>query len=139
MKTLKNSDGKVFLETYLKSDSNCIYSLWNGFVNVENVKAGCLFGLELLKEHRSPYLINDNSNLEGPWQQANEWIETVWMPQALEAGLRYFAHVVSKDIFGKLSAQDLEKKTIGVLNMRLFETVEEAESWIEEVQTEQEE
>ena len=134
MKTLKHADGRVFLEAYLKPELNCIYSSWNGFVNIENVKTGCLAGLELLKEHKSPYLINDNSSLEGPWQQANEWIETVWMPQALEAGLRYFAHVVSKDIFGKLSVKDLEKKVVGVFTMRLFDTAEQAENWIREVQ-----
>ena len=54
------------------------------------------------------------------------------MPQAIESGLHYFAHVISPDIFGQLSAKDLEKKTVGTFNMGLFENIEQAKVWIEE-------
>ena len=107
MQTLKNLDEKVFYECHLDTQTNCIYATWTGYVNVNNVKAGCLLGLDLIKETNCPYIINDNTDLIGPWQQANEWIQETWMPQAIEAGLRYMAHITSADIFGKLSAQDL--------------------------------
>jgi hypothetical protein len=136
MKVSVDSDGRVFYEAHVNPQSNCIYSTWNGFVNVENVKKACLAGLDLLKKYKCPYLINDNSNLRGPWQQANEWIETIWIPQAITLGLRYFAHIISSDIFGQLSAKDLEKKAVGIFNMRLFENVEQAEVWIKECQKE---
>ncbi len=134
MVTSSHTNGKVFYKSYLDTQTNCIYSNWTGFVNVENVKTGCMAGLAVLKENECAYVINDNSDLEGLWQQANEWIQTVWMPQAVDAGLRYLAHVVSKDIFGKLSAQDLEKKSVGILSMRLFETLQQAEQWVKESQ-----
>ncbi len=132
MKILKNSEEEVFYKSYLDTEINCIRTTWIGYVNLNNVKAGCLAGLDLLQKHKCPYIINDNANLTGPWQKANEWIETVWMPQAIESGLHYFAHVISPDIFGQLSAKDLEKKTVGTFNMGLFENIEQAKVWIEE-------
>ncbi|WP_338794140.1 hypothetical protein [Bernardetia sp. MNP-M8] len=134
MITLKNSDEKVFYEVYVEAHTNCLYADWTGFVNVNNVKAGCLVALDLIKENNCPYIINDNTNLVGPWQQANQWIQEFWMPQAIEAGLRYMAHITSPDIFGKLSAQDLEKKAAGIFIMRLFKNKEQAEEWIKECQ-----
>ena len=77
MKILKNSEEEVFYKSYLDTEINCIRTTWIGYVNLNNVKAGCLAGLDLIKETNCPYLINDNTDLVGPWQQANEWIETV--------------------------------------------------------------
>lgn len=134
METLKNSDGNVFYKSHLDTQSNCIYSTWIGYVNLNNVKSGCLVGLDLIKETNCPYIINNNTDLIGPWQHANEWIQEFWMPKAIEAGLRYMAHITSPDIFGKLSAKDLEKKAVGIFNMRLVQNMEQAEEWIKECQ-----
>jgi hypothetical protein len=134
MKTLKDYDGNVFYEAYVDTQSNCLYGTWTGFINLNHVKAGGLVSLNLIKEYNCPYLINDNTNLIGPWQEANDWIEAFWTPQAIESGLRYIAHITSPTTFGKLSAEDLEKKVVGVLNMRLFKNKEQAEEWIKECQ-----
>jgi hypothetical protein len=42
-------------------------------------------------------LLNDNSQLTGPWFESTDWLAHVWLPQAEHLGLRYVAHVVQAD------------------------------------------
>jgi hypothetical protein len=39
------------------------------------------------------YLLNDNSQIKGPWFDSVDWLQRVWAPQAASLGLRYVAHV----------------------------------------------
>jgi hypothetical protein len=45
----------------------------------------------------SAMLLNDNSQLTGPWFESTDWLAHVWLPQAEHLGLRYVAHVVQAD------------------------------------------
>jgi hypothetical protein len=102
---------------------------------VEEVKEACLKGLSLIEKNKCPNLLNDNSQISGPWSGANEWIATVWMPKALSLGLKRFAHVVSPNIFSALSAEQLVNKVEGMnFEMRIFKTKKEAQQWLKAAQ-----
>ncbi|MFP4088972.1 MAG: hypothetical protein ACLFUB_12975 [Cyclobacteriaceae bacterium] len=73
--------------------------------------------------------MNDNSQLSGSWDEANDWIAQNWMPRALAAGLKKFAHITSLDVFGALSAEELLTKA-GDFEMRIFSDRKEAEAWL---------
>lgn len=128
---LKNQTGKVYCTIEYKKDLNYVYANWIGFVTVENVMEGATKVLEFFKTTQCPNFINDNRQLTGPWRNANEWIETVWTPKALELGLKRFAFVVSPNIFGELSAKDLGVRLDALgFEMKSFKDFDEAESWL---------
>ncbi|MFN8438641.1 MAG: hypothetical protein U0V72_13550 [Cytophagales bacterium] len=128
---LKNQTGKVYCTIEYKKDLNYVYANWIGFVTVENVMEGATKVLEFFKTTNCPNFINDNRQLTGPWRNANEWIETVWTPKALELGLKRFAFVVSPNIFGELSAKDLGVRLDALgFEMKSFKDFDEAESWL---------
>ena len=53
------------------------------------------------------------------------------MPRALGTGLKRFAHVVSPDIFGALSAEAMQTKVSEFnFEMRIFNTKADAERWL---------
>ncbi|AHJ97700.1 hypothetical protein Hsw_2105 [Hymenobacter swuensis DY53] len=79
-------------------------------------------------------MLNDNRGVLGSWKQANEWIEAQWMPQALAAGLRYHAHIVAPGVFGQASAEDMHLRVGNSFQMRLFENIEEAQTWLRHMQ-----
>jgi hypothetical protein len=130
---LKNQVGKVYFTLEYKKDVNYVYANWIGFVTVDNVIEGASKVLEYFEKTKCPNFINDNRELTGPWKNANDWIETVWTPKALELGLKNFAFVVSSNIFGELSAKDLGVRLDSLgFEMKTFKDFDLAESWLKD-------
>ena len=128
---VKNND-RTYISLYYDPAKKLYYNDWVGFVNKDQVIQGCLKGLQLVEQKNYPYMLNDNSNLTGPWAQANEWIATEWMPRAIGADLKYFAHILSPNIFAQLSAQQMEMNANG-FHMKSFENIEAGKRWLEEM------
>ncbi|HTF81241.1 MAG TPA: hypothetical protein VL947_05940 [Cytophagales bacterium] len=128
---LKNDLGKVFFTLEFKQQEDLIYANWIGFVNVDNVIEGATKVLDAIESTHCSNFINDNRELNGPWKNANDWIENIWTPKAVGAGLRNFAFIVSPNIFAELSAKDLSVRLDNVgFEMRTFKDYESALSWI---------
>ncbi|HAI77052.1 MAG TPA: hypothetical protein DCM08_12475, partial [Microscillaceae bacterium] len=70
----------------------------------------------------------------GVYSFAAEWTAKEWLPMVVEAGLVYIATVFSGNTFAKLSAQETEKAIDkkGVVIYKNFDTLEEAELWLQE-------
>lgn len=136
---LKDEDGEVFYKVYYKPEEKTVCSHWYGdYLGVENVKKGALLGLSVFKNHpESKVLLNDNSELRGVWDDANEWIANEWIPAAIEAGLLRFAHIISKEMFAQLSAEmmadNAKERSTDSFEMKLFDNFEEARAWLAEV------
>ncbi|MCU0353814.1 MAG: STAS/SEC14 domain-containing protein [Cytophagales bacterium] len=126
---LKNALGQVYYEVQYDAENNWVYSNWKGYVTLQEVKDGANAALAHFEKHKCTNLLNDNSELEGPWDDANDWIANDWMPRALAAGLAKFAHIVSPDVFGQLSAEALVTRVQG-FEMRIFGSRREAQEWL---------
>ncbi len=135
---LKDQKGEVYYSVEYLPEHHILFSEWFGsYLLVEEVKEGALLGLEKMKEYQVTKLLNDNTNLEGTWDEANDWIAQEWMPKAIEAGLMKFAHILAPDIFGQLAAEfmgdnakKLEEETKNVFQMRMFGDLESAKKWL---------
>jgi hypothetical protein len=127
----RNKFNKVYYTMEHDPINNWNYSNWIGFVTVEEVIKGCELGLQFMKGWPNDKLLNDNSEISGPWSGANEWIANQWMPQALKLGLKKFAHIVSPNFFSQLSAKQLVTKIeASNFEMRIFESRKDAEDWL---------
>jgi len=129
--TVKNKLGEVYFTSTFDDVSGWIYNEWKGEVTVDEVIEACKVSIEYLEEQKSAKILNDNSQLKGSWDEANEWIAQNWMPRALAAGLKKFAHIISPDVFGALSAEELVTKASD-FEMRIFDNRAEAEAWLKE-------
>ena len=104
-----------------------IYCNWIGFQNKQSIMTSGVIILDQLKKKRVAKVLNDNTLVTGPWQEAAEWTSTVWFPDMIKAGLRYFAWVFSQDIFSQLSA----KKAMPANDIvKSFKDLEEARKWL---------
>jgi len=134
MEVLKNNLNQTFITVNHIEDKQMVYANWIGDgLTVDEVKSGALLCLEKIKEYNVSLLLNDNRELQGAWDGANDWISNEWMPQAIQAGLMKFAHIVSPDLYAHLSAEFMEdntKEQENVFQFMLFEKQEEAEKWL---------
>ncbi|OUJ70039.1 hypothetical protein [Hymenobacter crusticola] len=93
---LRAVDGSRRTLTYEEQDQ-WLRATWHGYVDPVEAMSSAEQYLAHAGVRPCPYLLNDNSGLQGPWFDAVEWLQRVWLPQALEVGLRYVAHVVQAD------------------------------------------
>ncbi|MDJ1472284.1 hypothetical protein QNI19_05085 [Cytophagaceae bacterium DM2B3-1] len=84
--------------------------------------------LDLTKEYKISKILNDNTEVKGPWNESAEWTATVWFPAMISAGLKHFAWIFSPNIFAELSA----KKAIPSSDIiRSFGAYEDAKIWLQ--------
>ena len=131
---LKNSLNNTFFTLEFDPINNWYFANWIGYASPENVKEGALKYLELMKEKPSAFLLNNNQELVGPWEKANDWLENVWIPQARELGLKYMAHILAPNIAAALSSQDLHRRVDGQFEMRIFGEMEKGKAWLRQNQ-----
>lgn len=91
---------------------------------------GGLTYLDMIRQEPSAKLLNDHRDLVGTFTEANDWIQQVWTPLIIGAGLRYIGQVVSPDIFGQLSMEDLQQRIGDQLHIHMFQDIDAAESWL---------
>ncbi|GAB3830468.1 hypothetical protein [Hymenobacter jeollabukensis] len=126
----RRPDGHVYLTAERNRAEGWIHARWSGVQTLETVKEGGLAYVDMLREEPCAKLLNDHSELIGRFTEANEWVAQVWTPMILQAGLRYFAHVLSPGIFGQLSIEDLHQRIGDVFELKMFDDVEEAKQWL---------
>ena len=128
--TLTNSFDKVFLTIEFDAANQWIYNNWTGVLPTEKVIQGCQATIDFLRANRCAHMLNDNREIVGSWNSANDWIAANWMPQVLKLGLKRFAHIVSPGIFGQASAEEMVTRVGNQLEIRLFEDLELAKQWL---------
>ncbi|AFM05025.1 hypothetical protein Fleli_2668 [Bernardetia litoralis DSM 6794] len=133
---LKDENQDIFCQVEFLADKQIIYSKWicDG-ITVNQIQKGAMIMLQQLKDNKVSYVLNDNRELIGAWDEANDWIAKEWIPKAVEIGLKKFAHIISDDLFSHLSAEFMEDNMNTLQNefqMRLFNSYEDAINWLQE-------
>ncbi|MEM8970062.1 MAG: STAS/SEC14 domain-containing protein [Bacteroidota bacterium] len=127
--SVKNALGEDILQIEHDEARDWLYTRWIGDVTVEDVKAGGEKMLEQIQEKSCQKVLNDNRDVTGSWDDANEWITQNWMPRIVSAGLQKFAHIISPDIFAAMSVEEMMTQVSG-FEMHIFEDEEKAKVWL---------
>jgi len=132
-KELKRPTGKELYATLtLEKQNDLIFLDWNGYLNLDLVKAGSEELLVWIKQHKVTKVLVDNSKVSGTWQAANSWYETDWNPRAAKEGLAFMAIIMSDNVFTQLSAQGFVKVTKGLYTVNIFNGASQARAWLAE-------
>jgi len=128
--SLRRGDGSVYLTVDRNQREDWIHASWHGLQTLGSIMDGGLTYVEMLREEPCPRLLNDHRDLVGNFTEANDWIEQVWTPLIIGAGLRYFAQVLSPDIFAQLSIENLQLRIGDLLHIHMFDNLEAAQHWL---------
>ena len=105
---------------------------WRGYVDPVEALHGAEAYLAHATQEPSAFLLNDNSQLQGPWFDSLDWLAEVWVPQAARLGLRYVAHVVQgsqpNDIISSHLPMELP------FELQIFREVADAQQWLRHCQ-----
>ncbi|MBO3269473.1 MULTISPECIES: hypothetical protein [Hymenobacter] len=126
------SDGSSCVLTF-DEVNQWLRATWKGFVDTGEATKGADSYLTSMQTFSCPYLLNDNSQLVGPWFDSIEWLQRIWGPQASRLGLRYVAHVTHR-LRSELAVLDKHHPFQDQFEVQLFETVAAAEDWLRSCQ-----
>lgn len=114
----------------LEQADGWLRATWSGYVNQSDAMDGALNYLAHVGPFHSLYFLNDNTCLRGPWFDSLEWLERVWLPQAIQLGLRYIAHVVQADKHSDILTLTCPAPITDVLELQLFDDIASAQEWL---------
>jgi hypothetical protein len=108
---------------------------WAGYITTPDALNGATTYLEQVGPLHCLYLLNDNSELQGPWFDSTRWLEHAWLPQAQLLGLRYVAHVVQANTHADiLTLRYPRHYSNDALEIQFFDEVAMAEEWLRSCQ-----
>ena len=130
IKELRRGDGTVYLTLEHNQEENWIHAHWYGSQTLGSVMDGGLTYLDMIREKPCPKVLNDHRDLVGTFTEANDWIQQIWTPLTIAQGLRYIGQVVSPDLFGQFSIEDLKFRISNQLDIYLFNSLEDTQAWL---------
>ncbi|MCA8829965.1 hypothetical protein [Hymenobacter pini] len=136
---LRTPDNSVYCKISYYPESQWLHTVWQGYVSPDLAHQGGTASLEMLNEFHCPYLLNDNSRLEGPWFDSMYWLTHEWGPAAAQAGLRYVAHVTRANNFATSFTATPLHMLFNAFEIQLFDNAPEAVEWLSSCQEQQHE
>jgi len=105
-----------------------IQAVWRGYVDPVEAMHGAEAYLLRAAQVPCDFLLNDNSQLTGPWFESLEWLADVWVPHANRLGLRYVAHIVQADQHHDVLSARMPN--ILPFELQIFQDVVDARHWL---------
>lgn len=108
-----------------------LFCNWVGIQDIDTLKNSGQIIMDNLKLKKCSKILNDNTHVIGPWYHSVDWTSSTWFPEMMDAGLKHFAWVCSKDIFSQLSA----KRAIPEGNVvKVFWKYDQALEWLTSIE-----
>jgi hypothetical protein len=107
-----------------------LYAEWKGYATSSEFRAALLTGVRAIRERHVTAYISDARKAKLILPEDERWGREVWLPQAVEAGLKRMAIVTATAGLGKMAYDDAAKAIDSHgLSMRTFDSVATATTW----------
>ena len=127
---LRKTNGEIYLKIHYDQVANCIIDEWDGnFGNQENFRKGLERIIENIRDKRCNKWLANLTNLKGSFDSSSDWLTSVIMPEAVDAGLKHEAVILPKNVFAKLSAKDAINEVKDV-TISIFDDIDEGKEWL---------
>jgi hypothetical protein len=115
------------LEISYDPENRFMYCNWIGFQNEESIMSSGAVILALFAKMGISKVLNDNTLVTGPWQNAAGWTSREWFPEMIRLGLKHFAWIFPPNDYATLSAEKAMRHSTVV---KAFSSYDEALQWL---------
>lgn len=106
---------------------------WDEYVSGPAFREGCETLLDAIKDRNARKLLTDTRGINAHEDQDQRWMQTDWMPRALEAGLEQSAIVHPDSVISTMDVENmLEEMDEGSSEPLLTSDMAEAREWLAE-------
>jgi hypothetical protein len=113
-------------------DDRIVFLQWRGFADGEDYRGLLGAVLTLLASKSSNCLLVDTRKAKVVTPEDQDWINTVWVPAATKAGLKYTAMIMPESVITKMVFDRMESKYNPPPGggMMYFNNLAEAKAWL---------
>jgi hypothetical protein len=124
-------NGDLQLTVDYDTDIPCVVMIWNGYATSAAFKDGNARVLAEISAHRASKLLGDIRNFVLIGAEDQTWLNEVWIPRAMHAGLRKIALVQPTFYFNRVAVESVAKKMDRErVEVGFFNTQDEARAWL---------
>jgi len=121
---------KPYLTIRWRSIPQILYAEWKGFATSAEFRAALLTGVRAIRERHIVGYVSDARMAKLVLPEDEKWARDVWLPQAVDAGLKRMAIVTASAGLGKMAYEDAATAMDSHgLSMRTFDSVASATTW----------
>src|SRR6202140_3284760 len=126
---IASSGDEVYLDaTYLtirwRSIPQILYAEWKGFATSAEFRSALLTGVRAIRERHIVGYVSDARKMKLVLTEDEKWAREVWLPQAVDGGLKRMAIVTASSGLGKMAYDDAATAMDSHgLSMRTFDSV----------------
>lgn len=124
------------IQFYLDAPKKMLISYAVAFSEEEEYRINMQTCADLCAAHKLSYIIFESINFKGTSSQNQKWVAEYLIPHFKEVGLKAITVVMSKDIFGKFSLNNMAKSSDlayeGELQFQFTDNFEDSYEWIME-------
>jgi predicted transcriptional regulator len=122
-----------WLHIHWDSVHSCVHSVWKGFANSAEFRAGLLKGLQAVREKRASGYVSDTRMIKVIVRDDQKWAQETVIPLMVAAGLERMALVTAASGLGKLTVEEIVDMVDNKgLLMRTFDSMPAALRWVGE-------
>ena len=129
--TLPDSYGAPLAEYYYRAETALLYISWHGQLTATEIIRGVEGAMELLAAHPFRRVLNDKRDTGGDWSEALPWLQYEWRPQAVTAGIRAIAYLLSPDLNAQFVSREFGEAMKGQIQVALFTSETRARRWLQ--------
>ena len=112
-------------------DVPAVVMIWRGYATSGVFRAANEQVLQTIGERRAKKLLGDITEFVLIGAEDQDWLNNVWLPRAMEAGLRVAALVTPSFYFNRVAVENVVKKLDPArLQVAYFATRDEAREWL---------
>ena len=111
-------------------EENWLHSEYKGFVTKQNLIVGANNAIEWLNRTKCPNLLVNHLAIRGTWPDTTDWRMNIWVPKAIEAGLKKYAHVACAGSYSVMVAEHFYSRLNNQFEMMIFSDLAEAKAWL---------
>ena len=119
-----------YLTIRWRSIPQILYAEWKGFATSAEFRSALLTGVRAIRERHIIGYVSDARRAKLVLAEDEKWAREVWLPQAVDAGLKRMAIVTASVGFAKMAYDDAATAMNSHgLSMRTFDSVASATTW----------
>ncbi|NLT94513.1 MAG: hypothetical protein GXW85_03095 [Clostridia bacterium] len=113
------------------TDSKIVHHQIKKYAYGKNLQELLMKGTELLRTKRATKWLSDDRNSSALTKADMEWGDSVWFPEAVKSGWKYWAIVQPEKVIGQINMKNLiEQYAKHGITAKMFTDPDEALEWL---------
>jgi len=117
----------------IDEDIDAVIHTWDEFAAGQAFRDGCNELLDVIRRNDKSKLLVDTSGIQAHDEEDKEWLQEVWMPKQIDAGVEYSVSVTADSVISEMEMEEFVDQTQDMpFTYVMAGDREEARQWLDD-------